>query len=178
MWRVIPSFPDYEASDAGHVRRCRPGARQNAVRPLSPFVEDNGYVSVTLWVDGGTKKAWLHRLVCEAFHGPAPAPNLDAAHGNNVRSDNRADNLSWKTRAGNELDKLANGTSNIGERNGGAKLSAEQARTIKSRVTALPRSSGGVRVKKGALAPLAAEYGVTVSCIRQIADGRRWSTLS
>ena len=172
-WRVIPSFPDYEASDAGEIRRVRPGGRQKTVRPLSPHVERNGYVTVTLWVDGRTNSQWVQRLVCEAFNGPAPA-GLHAAHDNGIRTDNRPSNLVWKTRFGNMADKQRHGTENTGSRNGMSVLTEEQVCEIRARVATLPRSSGGKRIKKGVLDPLAREFGVSAQCLRQIVRGDNW----
>ena len=42
----------------------------------------------------------LHRLVCEAFHGPPPKA-YDAHHINEVKSDNRPENLEWRSRSEN-----------------------------------------------------------------------------
>lgn len=168
-WRVIPSWPLYEASDDGQVRRV------GAAKCLSPYVaRRDGYLRVGLWIDGRTVQGYVHRLVCEAFHGQAPAPKLDAAHANSTKTDNRAANLSWKTRAENEFDKRANGTANIGARNGQAALDEETVREIRNRVSMLPRSSGGARIKKAALGELAAEYGVTASCLRSLTARRTW----
>ncbi|TPJ57428.1 MULTISPECIES: HNH endonuclease signature motif containing protein [unclassified Mesorhizobium] len=41
----------------------------------------------------------VHRLVCEAFHGPAPFDNADVLHRNGDTLDNVETNLRWATRA-------------------------------------------------------------------------------
>lgn len=174
-WRVIPSFRDYEASSDGEVRRVRPGARQTAVQPLKPFKEKNGYPTVTLWVDGRTNSQWLHRLVCEAFHGIAPFQDAQVAHDDGVPGNCSAINLSWKTAVENAHDKRRHGTENIGQRNGMAKMTEENVSDIRRLYSALPRSSGGKRVRKGAIDTLAAEFGITKSGIYQITTGRNWS---
>lgn len=170
-WRVIPSFPAYEASANGEIRR-RDSGRLKRCRP-----EKNGYLKVKIWMDGEETACWVHRLVCEAFHGPAPAPKMHAAHINGTPSDCRASNLSWKTKTENERDKRIHGTANIGERNGMAQLTDSAAIQIKARLATLPRSSGGKRIKKGALVNLAREYGVSAGCLRQIVSGKNWSHL-
>lgn len=168
QWRAIPSFPDYEASESGDIRR--PG---NA--PLRQFIERNGYPTVTLWVDGKTNSQWTHRLVCEAFHGPAPFPGAEAAHENGTLTDIRESNLSWKTKAANAADKKRHGTENIGERNGGATLTEDQVREIRIRHANAPRSSGGKRARKGTLQSLSREFGITPNAVLAVVTRRRWS---
>ncbi|MER9961692.1 HNH endonuclease [Mesorhizobium sp. M0045] len=46
---------------------------------------------------GNTHK--VHRLVCEAFHGPEPLENADVLHRNGNTLDNVEANLRWATRA-------------------------------------------------------------------------------
>ena len=41
----------------------------------------------------------VHILVCRAFHGEAPQPNLSVDHINRIRSDNRSANLRWATKS-------------------------------------------------------------------------------
>ena len=176
-WRVIPSFPDYEASDAGEVRRVRPGKNQRRVHILRPHVEKNGFPKVTFWVEGKSRSRWLNRVVCEAFHGPEPQPGMRAAHLNAVPDDCRESNLAWKTTHEVSAAKRDRGTENIGERNGKAKLTAVQVREIRRRYSALPRSSGGKRVRKGSLTGLAAEYGLTTFGVIQIMSGKNWRHL-
>lgn len=169
-WRTIPSHPEYEASDAGEIRR-------KGGQPLSLWQAPSGYMKATLWLDGRCQSRWAHRLVCEAFHGPAPAPKLDAAHWNGEHADNRPNNLRWATRKENEADKDRHGRRVRGELHYSAKLSAADVREIRVRAADLPKSTGGKKFKKGALPALAAEYGVTASCLRQILSGQRWVDL-
>lgn len=41
------------------------------------------------------------RLICEAFHGPAPAEKPNCLHGDENARNNRPDNLSWGTQKEN-----------------------------------------------------------------------------
>lgn len=174
-WRIIPSFPDYEASDAGEVRRVRPGKNQRRVHILRPHVEKNGFPKVTFWVDGKSLSRWLNRVVCEAFHGPAPQPGMRAAHLNGVADDCRESNLAWKTTLEVAAGKRERGTENVGERNGQAKLTEVQVSEIRQRYAALPRSMNGFYVKKGSLASLAAEFGTSPHNVHKIASRKHWS---
>lgn len=166
IWKQIPSYPDYEASEEGQVRRMKPGKRQVDVSPLAQTVEKNGYIRVRLWVDGRGKNEWLQRLVCEAFHGPAPTPKHQAAHGDGIRTNCREDNLSWKTRKENYQDSIRHGTSKRGEGNFMAVLNADQVHEIRSRL----------RTERPA--KIATSYGVTEAAIKQIKNGKTWRHLS
>lgn len=169
IWRSIPSFVEYEASNFGQIRRIG----GNPLRPAKD--KKSGYLNVGLWRSGRGKKFWVHRLVCEAFHGPAPSRHHDAAHYNRIRHDNRPENLRWATRAQNEHDKKLHGVDNAGERNGMSKLTPSDVIAIRLEASHLPRSTGGAKRRKGAISVLADKYGVTASRIRAIASGKAWS---
>lgn len=47
------------------------------------------------------KFVYVHRLICEAFHGPCPPGKTEVDHINRNRSDNRPENLRWTDRRGN-----------------------------------------------------------------------------
>lgn len=47
------------------------------------------------------KFIYVHRLICEAFHGPCPPDKTEVDHINRDKSDNRPENLRWTTRRGN-----------------------------------------------------------------------------
>lgn len=44
---------------------------------------------------------YVHRLICEAFHGAPPAGKTEVDHINRVKDDNRPENLRWTNRRGN-----------------------------------------------------------------------------
>lgn len=46
----------------------------------------------------------VHQVVCTAFHGPEPEPNMVVDHIDNNRCNNRPDNLRWFTRIENALN--------------------------------------------------------------------------
>lgn len=164
-WRIIPSFSDYEASASGLVRRIHPGKRQKETKPLAITTEKNGYLRVRIWVNGRGKNIWLHRAVCEAFHGPAPTEKHQAAHDDGVRSHCSADNLAWKTRKENYQDAIRHGTSKRGEGNHMARLSADQVLTIRKRG----------QTEKSAV--LADEFGISAGAVTAIIRRDLWSHL-
>lgn len=122
VWRSIPSAPGFMASDAGRIR-------SPLGRVLSQHDHRSGpatiYKRVALCIPrtaarqmgvAHQSKHLVHRLVCEAFHGPAPSPAHHAAHWNDVGTDNHPGNLRWATPAENVEDMRRNGVLHVGGR--------------------------------------------------------------
>lgn len=104
-WRAIPSLPEYMASSSGLIMRApyygsmpKGGDRHYGGEPYpgvwSPT--DNRYI---LQFRGRTYK--VARLVCEAFHGPAPDDKPVCMHLDENSRNNRPDNLAWGTQREN-----------------------------------------------------------------------------
>jgi hypothetical protein len=148
-WVRIPDS-QYDVSSLGEVRRRDTG------RVLKPRAHTNGYCRVSL---GAGKDAYIHRLVCAAFHGAAPSVDAHADHINGVRSDNRAANLRWLSPTANRA------TRNFarGERSGMSKLTETSVRHI------LKQSTG----HRTDIA-LAAELGVSREQVRDIRLRKMW----
>jgi hypothetical protein len=70
-------------------------------------------------------------VICETFHGPRPSPRHVVAHWNGDRHDNCAANLRWATVSENHADKARHDTRTIGSRNGFAKFTEADIRTIR-----------------------------------------------
>jgi hypothetical protein len=152
IWKTIPGYGGYEASDQGRVRNAA------TLRVLKPWDNGNGYFFVSL---GAGNKRRVHHLVLEAFKGPRPC-NLDGCHDNGVRSDNRADNLRWDTRAGNFADKIAHGTQPRGETHPQSKLTASQISEVH-----------GLLCCRYSQREVAARFGVSQQLVSSIARGER-----
>lgn len=60
----------------------------------------------------------VHRLVCEAFHGPQPTKYHEVAHWDGDRLNNAPSNVRWATHKENEADKIRHGKVASGDRNG------------------------------------------------------------
>lgn len=164
-WRPVRGYEGYyEVSDRGRVRRVRGGRGAVAGRILERAARD-GYRSVQLSRNDKKKTCGVHILVAEAFHGPRPRGKFPN-HKNLVKDDNRASNLEWLTNRQNALHALRAGrrrrTALRGERNGNARLTAEQVQEIR-------RLKG--RVGQRVLSTLC---GVSKTAIQKIHQGRAW----
>src|SRR3546814_7109206 len=80
-----------------------------AGRVLVLCLNKSGYLAGNMCIEGQRKNFEVHRLVCEAFHGPAP-DGQQAAHKDGVRTNCYASNLRWATPASNTADKYGHGT--------------------------------------------------------------------
>lgn len=133
--RDIAGFVGYQIDDAGNVwsfwvikhRRLS----DSDPRVLKQQINDRGYASVCLMKDGKRHQKRVNRLVCEAFFGQPPSTNHEAAHTNGIRLDNRASNLSWKTKTANMRDMNKHGTKPIGETHGNSKVTEKQVVAIR-----------------------------------------------
>ena len=116
-WAPVPGWDGYEVSDQGRIRSLdrivqrKDGSRQIVRgRMLAATREKrDGRSRVRLHREGCNVQQRVHRLVLEAFVGPAPV-GMIACHNNGDASDDRLSNLRWDTRSANELDKVRHGT--------------------------------------------------------------------
>lgn len=125
----------------------------------------SGYLQARVSKGGEGKALLLHRLVCEAFHGPAPEGKNQVAHGDGSRDNNRADNLRWTNAKGNAEDRNDHGTAPIGSNAGNATLTEADVLTIRAEYQG----------KHGDLARLGRRFGVTSTQILHIVRRRQWT---
>lgn len=91
-WTPIEGFPPYEVSDQGRVRNGDTG------HLLGLYDNGRGIMQVVLRRDGKNHARAVHRLVAEGFDGEPPGDMVPMWR-NDDRSDNRYENLHWKTRS-------------------------------------------------------------------------------
>jgi hypothetical protein len=97
-WRRIPSFPDYEVSSDGKIRRFRDGHSYPKGYVLKQRLNSMGYFCVMPCLYGVPKAARVHRLVAEAFLGPCPEGHV-VNHRDGNRQNNSITNLEYCTRS-------------------------------------------------------------------------------
>lgn len=160
MWSPT-QYKGYSVSDRGDVRGPRG-------RILRPNTHGWGYLTVTVT---GAKCAYVHQLVCIAFHGPRPTPMHQVAHGNGDPADNRVANLRWATPAENSEDARRHGTffriaeGRVGELHHNARLTSKDVATIRAEY-----ATGLVSLRA-----LAERFEVHKSHIHRIVKKKAWS---
>jgi hypothetical protein len=158
-WR--PCCPGHEASNIGRIRP------ENVVgylpqRPRRTAFNRFGYEYVVLSKNGRQRRSLVHVLVAAAFLGPKPR-GFQVNHINGVKADNRLGNLEYVTPKGNKQHAVMLGLTAAGERNGNARLTAEQVARIRE---ATPRLMSAKS--------LAETFGVSKSTIDRIRQGVAW----
>lgn len=96
----------YEVSSYGRLRkiaRWTDGLHIYEHRLLSLEFNHWGYFTVSLTSEGKQRHRPVHRIVLEAFIGPATGENTVPNHMNGIKTDNRVENLEWTTARGNAL---------------------------------------------------------------------------
>ena len=87
IWKDAPGFPGYQVSNAGRVR--------SFYRVLAPD-SVKGYYRVRLYRNGRVSRIYIHRLIAMAFvPNPEGLPQIN--HKNEIKTNNRVENLEWCT---------------------------------------------------------------------------------
>ncbi len=165
-WRPVEGWP-YEVSSLGRVRRTLGGPGTWAGRIIKARVGPRGYLMVPFSRDGENTQKLVHRLMCAAFHGPAPSPRHVVAHNDGTRTNNSLENLRWATPLENTDDMFRHGTPRFGGLPGGCKLTADSVREIRA---LLSSGRSNRRVAK--------MYGVSSSTISSIRLGQIWTRVA
>lgn len=153
---------EYEVDTDGRVWSPHTGLQ------LKPSLagKGKGHWSVSIRINGRTRRVYVHTLVLTTFVGPRPT-GMEACHNSGDRDDNRLANLRWDTRQANVRDAEDHGQRMHpvlpGEKNGRAKLSSDQANEIRRMsIAGISRSE------------LSRRFGVTRAVVRKIATGMAW----
>lgn len=122
-------------------------------------IQSRGYG--VIWID---KLQYVHRLVCERTHGPAPL-NHDAAHICGRRDCCSPRHIVWKTRKENMADTLIHDTHRRGTRNNLAKVTEADVRKI--------RALEGIKPQR----VIAEDFGIARETVSKIHRRASWAWL-
>ena len=164
-WRVSPSFPCYEVSEFGSVRRCRAGIRGGRVgKVMKAYIRQDGYRMFILRRDNCSFHKKAHQLVAEAFICPRPFEGAEVCHFDGSRSNDHHSNLRWGTSRDNKIDMLRHGTRMMGEQHPLSRLTEANVADVRRRCAA------------GELQRVvAAQFGIGQSQVSRIVRGVRWA---
>lgn len=106
-WKPIPGFSRYRIDREGNIESCVQGS---SWRRMKQSISHHGYRVLNLRSDDGTVKLKrVHRLVCEAFNGPAPEGKDFVNHKDADKLNNHFKNLEWMTSGENTRHAAALG---------------------------------------------------------------------
>ena len=91
-WRVIKDYPNYMVSSFGRVKNVK-FAKE---RILKQVITNDGYLRVGLYKTQKQTACSVHRLVAQSFI-PNPDNLPQVNHKNEIKTDNRVENLEWCT---------------------------------------------------------------------------------
>ena len=98
IWKDIDCFPNYQVSNWGRVKSLNYNHTKQE-RILRQAKDTNGYALVCLYKNGKTHTKQVHRLVADAFlqipDELKDEDNLQVNHINELKNDNRIENLCW-----------------------------------------------------------------------------------
>ena|SRR5215471_8346738 len=97
IWKPIITFPGYEVSNHGRIKSFR---RYADGQILKPGLNNQGYLTVVLMLNGKMKSKSVHRLVAETFIGKQPE-GMQVSHLDGDSRNNYVTNLAWMTPSDN-----------------------------------------------------------------------------
>lgn len=133
-WLPIPHFPNYEASSLGRIRN------HLRSRIIKHRRSPSGYLVVNLRRSGKSYSAYVHRLVCAAFHGPHTPARPLVGHIDGSKLNNRPDNLRWVNASENQLYNYRHGKLGRGPKHPNARLSSRDIGDILALATTRTRA--------------------------------------
>lgn len=117
IWKPIPEYEDlYDVSNIGRVQRMCDGYHCKNGDILKGGISNFGYIIIGLRKNDRQTFRSVHRLVLFAFIGPCPE-GMEGSHLNDIKTDNRLENLAWMTHSENCRLAFKNGRSNKGKNN-------------------------------------------------------------
>ena len=177
IWRVIPSWSDFAASDHGRIKILRDIPKRDGTRGprksgdilvQTPRGGMPNYLTVSVRREGECQSnEYVHALVCEAFNGPSPERKPCARHWDGNFRNNTPSNLLWGSHKENSDDRMRHGTMFYGSQTSVARLTEIDIPKIRDLL------SKGCLQKEVAL-----QFGVCTGTIGYISRGKTWKHVS
>jgi len=163
-WRDISGHYQgvYQVSNKGRIKRILASNCSPEGYILKPQIDQCGYPQILLKHDGTRRMVSIHRLVADAFLGPAPG-GMQVNHKNGIKDDNRPENLEWMT-PGQNMQHFHRKLRKDTEWDTSMKLSMSKAREIRK----LYRAGGYTYKTLGQL------FGVGHNAIARVIRGEAW----
>jgi len=135
-WKLYPKCNDYEVSRTGKVRSLK----QKKVRLLKTWINNKGYVCVTIYINKSKIHKLLSRMVLITWEGYSPDPQKKfALHKNNIKIDCSLKNLKWGTQSENEKQAFRDGIkSHQGENHPQSILKDRQVKMLREKYAYYP----------------------------------------
>ena len=92
-WKVIKDYPNYMVSNMGQVKSLNYN-HTGIEKIMKPSVSKRGYLLICLRKNRKVKYFKVHRLVAQAFI-PNPNDLPQVNHKNEIKDDNKVENLEW-----------------------------------------------------------------------------------
>ncbi len=176
-FRLIPGYERYACSRCGvviarrgrcevHKRRGRHNPLWDLWHALKQADDGKGYRVVSL---GYGNRRSVHELMLATFVR-AREPGEKCRHLNDIRTDNRLENLCYGSGLENAADALRNGLYHRGEKHYYSRLTENEVLAARE----LLRRHG---TRSGLLPFLCRWFSVSTSCMHQAMIGKTWSHL-
>lgn len=163
IWFDHPVIDGWQFSNFGrgrtqYRRSYKIKRKQGFWTVVEPHISAYGYEQLCI----EKRQYFVHVLVLETFSGPRP-DKADTRHLDDIKLNNKLDNLVWGTRAENLADGFANGRYPRGEKHYASKLTEENVLEIRR-----------LRLEGWSVPKLAKRYGVDYTIAYGIIKGTRW----
>mgnify|MGYP007071663155 CR=1 FL=1 len=164
-WKPVSGYEnEYEVSDSGDVKRIKGGKGAVIGRILKPYLNQSGYMYVTLTKQCVQTDFLLHRIVAAAFLGGS---NFQINHKDGNKKNNSISNLEYVTISENLLHATRVLHKRRGDKHWNSRLSESNVLVILSL-----RNSGMTHQQ------IADAFKVSRPTISEIFLGRKWQHLS
>lgn len=184
IWKDVVGYEGlYQVSTNGRVRsvgRVNSYGRRQKERIRRPTLNKNGYLYVCLRRDSESKNKLVHRMVAEAFiENPDGLRTVN--HKNEVKTDNRADNLEWMSladnlRYGTHVERATKNKPDMhGARHPNYGRRGAGAQTHKGKVIATKVADPSVVIEFDTAATAARELGINTGRLCETLQGKRKS---